>query len=62
MFLNKELIKQNTLAKGLSTKLQFLNDILEINMNVELKQQKENHMLKSEGAKLIYEILIGNRI
>lgn len=55
----KEVNKRSNTCKLVIAKAQFLLDILESNMGQETKIQKEALFLKGEGAKVIYEILIG---
>ena len=54
-----QITKKSNASKIIVTKAQFVLEILETNLNIDNKIQKETLFLKSEGAKLIYEILIG---
>jgi hypothetical protein len=58
-FLHVELSTRVSYSKSLISKLQSMIDILQANLTIDTKQQKETSYLKAEGSKLIYEILIG---
>ena len=54
-----QITKKSNISKLVIAKAQSILEILETNLNIDNKVHKETLFLKSEGAKLIYEILIG---
>lgn len=57
--LKSELSKRINKCKLSINKIQSVLEMLHANINSETKQNKDTHALRAEGAKLIYEILIG---